>query len=150
MKLFILLLSSISLGLYLQRYSQLIFVYQAPQVTTEALVVLPSPSPTPSKSEIIGEIAKVFEPEGTAVVVKAISCFYSESGLRWNAYNDKNSNGTTDSNVAQINSVHIKRFGNKFQTDYKENIRVAHMIYKERGFDAWYAPGCHDLTIASK
>lgn len=89
------------------------------------------------KSEIIAYIAKVFEPEGTAIQVWAIKCFYSESGLRTDAYNF-NSNGTSDTGVAQVNSIH----GKSNLTDWKTNINVAYGIYKRSGKGAWYGKDC--------
>ena len=100
---------------------------------------MPSPTPTPKRSEVIAYIAKTFEPEGPQVMVKAIECFYSESGLRWNAQNT-NTNGTHDGGVAQINSVHkmgVEVF------DYKANIDKAYAMYKRQGFRPWYGKLCN-------
>lgn len=101
----------------------------------------PTPVPEPSAENIIAYIAKTFAPEGTAVMVKAIECFYSESGLRTNAYNF-NSNGTDDRGVAQINSVHRMSAGDAH--NFTKNIDKAYAIYKSRGnnFSAWYGRGC--------
>lgn len=90
---------------------------------------------------IIDEISRVFKNEGTKTVAKAIMCFYTESKLNPNAYNF-NSNGTGDYNIAQINSVHISKYGDKFMHDWKENIRIAYKIYKEQGWKPWYGSGC--------
>ena len=89
------------------------------------------------KSEIIAYIAKTFEKEGTATQVWAIKCFYSESGLRTDAYNF-NSNGTEDKGIAQINSVHRK--SNLY--DFKTNINAAYQIYKRSGKNAWFGRDC--------
>jgi hypothetical protein len=96
----------------------------------------------PEFEQIVSYITKKFAPEGKHVVVKAIACFYGESGLRKEAVGH-NKNGTTDHGIPQINSIHTKRYGDKFKTDWKESINVAYKIYKSRGsFEAWYAPAC--------
>lgn len=100
-----------------------------------------TPKPTPSTAQIVHEIARVFEPEGKAVVVKAINCFYSESGLRADAYNPRNKNGTNDAGVAQINSIWKMSLEERF--DYRMNIRKAYEIYKRSGsFNPWYGALC--------
>lgn len=100
----------------------------------------PEATPTPSElEEVIAYIVRIFEPEGKDVVVKAINCFYSESGLRPEAYN-KNRNGTEDRGVAQINSLH--GLTAEEAHDIYKNIDKAYNIYKSRGFDAWYGKLC--------
>lgn len=90
--------------------------------------------------QIVAYITKKFAPEGKHVVVKAIQCFYSESGLRSNAVG-VNKNGSNDVGVAQINSIH--GMSTEDRMDYKKNIDKAYKIYKSRGsFEAWYAPAC--------
>lgn len=91
--------------------------------------------------KIVAYITKKFAPEGKHVVVQAINCFYSESGLRSNAVG-VNKNGSNDVGVAQINSIH--GMSTEDRMDYKKNIDKAYKIYKSRGnnFDAWYAPTC--------
>lgn len=101
----------------------------------------PTQTPEPTTENIVAYIAKVFEPEGTAIVVKAIDCFYSESGLRTDAYNFNAWNSTDDRGIAQINSIH----GMKPEDAHNpwKNIDKAHQIYKSRGnFSAWYGRGC--------
>ncbi len=94
----------------------------------------------PTKANIIAYIAKVFENEGTAVQVRAINCFYSESGLRTDAVSPTNKNGTIDRGVAQINSIHGMKPEDAH--DFKKNIDKAYQIYKRRGFSAWYGKAC--------
>lgn len=94
----------------------------------------------PELEQIVSYITKVFAPEGKQVVVKAIQCFYGESGLRNNAVG-VNKNGTNDVGVAQINSIH--GMSTEDRMNYKKNIDKAYKIYKSRGnFSAWYAPAC--------
>lgn len=90
--------------------------------------------------QIVAYITKKFAPEGKHVVVQAINCFYSESGLRSNAVG-VNKNGTNDVGVAQINSIH--GMSTEDRMDYKKNIDKAYKIYKSRGnWSAWYGKGC--------
>jgi hypothetical protein len=95
----------------------------------------------PTKTNVISYIAKTFESEGAAVQVRAIRCFYSESGLRTEAYNF-NSNGTEDRGVAQINSVHGMKPEDAH--DYRKNIEKAYEIYKQAGktFRPWFGKDC--------
>ena len=96
-----------------------------------------------SDTELITEIAKVFGPEGKWIIAKAIQCGLSESGLRAEAVN-YNKDGSYDSNLFQVNSIHARNYGDKFKTDWRENIRVSYLIYKSWGnsFRAWYGSGC--------
>lgn len=91
-------------------------------------------------TEIIAYITKKFEPEGKHVVIQAINCFYSESGLRSNAVG-VNKNGSNDVGIAQINSIH--GMSTEDRMDYKKNIDKAYKIYKRRGWEAWYGKDCH-------
>lgn len=105
-------------------------------------VVTPTPAEPTELQEIVAYIAYKFEPEGKDVVVRAINCFYSESGLRTNAYGENN-NGTNDAGVAQINSIHGLSIEERM--NYKANIDKAYDIYKGRGdnFSAWYGKLCN-------
>ena len=129
----------IILGIRLSDTSPRLYAYKAIQGNTE--VVAPTPTPPPTDEEVLSYIVEVFSPEGRAVVVKAMNCFYSESGLRWNAVSAVNSNGTRDGGIAQINDVH--KLTMEERLDYKVNINKAYEIYKSRkGFSAWYGIGC--------
>src|SRR3990167_11423581 len=103
--------------------------------------VTPSPTPTPDTKEVIDEITEVWKDEKKQDIIRAINCGYGESGLRINAINI-NTNGTRDHSVFQVNDVHTKRYGQEFKNDWKTNIRVAYQIFKNRGWDAWYARSC--------
>ena len=105
--------------------------------------VIPTATPTPTdKEEIIAEIVRVFGEEAP----NAFNVLYCENrGLRPDAINH-NRNGSTDHSIFQINSIHIKRFGNKFTTDWKENIRVAHVLQQEQGWRIWSCSSRVDIT----
>lgn len=68
---------------------------------------------------------------------RAIGVAKCESGLRKNAINKANRNGSVDHGVFQINSVHTKKRGEDFKTDWKANVRVAKQIFDEQGFRPW-------------
>lgn len=95
--------------------------------------------------EVISYITHVFEPEGKSVVVRAINCFYSESGLRPNAVGqNKDVHKSKDHGVAQLNDYWHK-LTEAEKTDYKANIDKAYKIYKGRGnFSAWYGKLCNN------
>lgn len=93
----------------------------------------------PTKANIISYIARKWEKHGTAETVKAINCFYSESGLNTEAYG-YNNNGTSDYGIAQINTIHGMSVTD--MKDYRKNIDKAHDIYMRRGWSAWYGKLC--------
>lgn len=133
MKTLLLLILSISLGLRLQGLSSPLFISQPADTATVAQV---TPTPTPSDDQVIMEIVKVFAKEDRHTIKKIIDIAYGESGLRWNAHH-VNTNGSEDFGVFQINSVHTKRFGSEFKTDYKVNIQVAYALFERQGFAPW-------------
>ena len=101
----------------------------------------PTAIPTPTELEnIVSYITRKFEGEGKEVVVWAINCFYSESGLRPEAVNDHNTNGTTDRGLAQVNSVH--RYSAEELHTIEGNIDAAYEIYQRQGKGAWYGAKC--------
>lgn len=104
--------------------------------STSAGQTLPTPTPSVSnKEEVMAYIVEVFGDDAD----RAIWMAKCESGLRKDAYNGSNRNGTADYGVFQINSVHIKTYGDEFTTDWKTNVEVAHKIFKAHGnsFRPW-------------
>lgn len=131
----------------------------ASPVPADAIPASPSATPTPSVEQdstggedapselerIVAYIARTFEPEGKDVVVRAINCFYSESGLRRDAVG-QNSDAprSKDHGIAQLNDYWHK-LTEAQKTDIKANIDKAYEIYKGRGgnFSAWYGKLCN-------
>ena len=111
---------------------------EQPIMVTTTSSVTPTPTPiwvpaTTQKEDIINEITRVFGEEAP----NAFSILFCENrNLNPSAINH-NRNGSTDHSIFQINSIHTKRFGNKFKTDWKENIRVAHVLQQEQGWKIW-------------
>jgi hypothetical protein len=95
-------------------------------------VITPEPTIKPA-NEVEAYIVEVFGEDAPAAIAVA-KC---ESKLNKAALNDKNSNGTTDHSVFQINSIHTKRYGSGFKTDWRENVRVAKKIYDAQGWSPW-------------
>ena len=86
--------------------------------------------------QAISYVIKKFEPEGMTVVIQALDIMKCESHLNINAYN-YNDNGSSDYGLFQINTIHIKRYGNKFMHDWKANIDVAYDLYKHQAWSPW-------------
>jgi len=65
----------------------------------------------------------------------------AESGGNPKAFNGKNSNGTNDAGLMQINSIHVKSglIGDQERLDPEANMKAAYAIYKGSGFKAWSA-----------
>jgi hypothetical protein len=135
--------------------STVIEAYEVPALTaTPTPTNTPTPTPTISELEtVISYITRKFEKEGKDVVIQAINCFYSESGLRpeaqgWNPPK-LNPDGSlkepasSDHGVAQLND-YWHNLTPKQKTDIKANIDYAYRIYKSRGdFSAWYGGRCN-------
>lgn len=134
MKTLVLLVLAITLGISLNDRMPRLYQSTPALVTTVALV--PTPTPPPTDAEVIAEIVEVFKNEDRHTIKKMIDIAYGESGLRWNAHN-KNTNNTFDTGPLQINSIHTKRYGTKFLTDWKESIKVGYALYKQSGFGPW-------------
>lgn len=103
----------------------------------------------PTLPNIVEYIAEKWEKHGTGEVVKAINCFYSESGLRPTATNTNNdSHKSTDHGIAQLNDYWHKLTDTQ-KTDFIANIDKAYEIYHAHGNKfavenggAWYGRGC--------
>lgn len=120
---------------------------QYPPVVVAAEVHLPGSIKEeklePTKANIVAYIMEVFGKYGTHIGVQAIECFYSESGLRAEAVNESNSNGTIDRGVAQINSVH--GMSKEDAHDFRKNIDMAEKVFLRAGksFRPWYGSRCN-------
>lgn len=138
MKYLLLILAFIAGVTYGLIYSKPVsYVQKAALAFEETPRVSPSPSPV-TTDVIVKAIVEEFKDVPKADLVRAINIAYCESGIRAEAKN-QNTNGTEDSSVFQVNDVHIKTFGSKFKTDWKENIKVARKIYDRHdgSFSAW-------------
>ena len=88
--------------------------------------------------KLISQTTSEFMPEGSSVVHDAINVLWCEHRFNIGGKSSPNTNGTIDWGAFQINDLWVKVFGTKFQTDYKENIRVAHEIWKRsHSFNSW-------------
>jgi hypothetical protein len=69
----------------------------------------------------------------------AIAVARCESGLLPHAYNPRNTNGSTDGGLWQINSVHDKRLQQLGLDKYdpEDATKFARMLYDERGWRDW-------------
>lgn len=98
----------------------------------------------PTLPNIVEYIAQKWEKHGTGEVVKAINCFYSESGLRPTAVN-QNTDGpkSKDYGIAQLNG-YWHNLSELEKTNFIANIDRAYKIYTGRGnsWSAWYGKGC--------
>lgn len=102
-------------------------------IHTETKIVEVDHSFTTERAQTMAYIVEAFGDKAD----EAIWLSKCESGLRRDAVNDKNSNGSTDYGVFQINSIHTKRYGEAFKTDWKANVQVAKKIYDAQGFTPW-------------
>lgn len=103
-----------------------------------SLIISPTPSPEPVTLPpgVVEIIRFNFKDLGEQVTQQAIRIFNCESGLRPNAINTKNRNGSIDIGLAQINSVH--GVPGRLLTDPRINIAIARKIYNDRGnWSAW-------------
>jgi len=96
----------------------------------------PSPVPLPTRENVVAYIAKKFSGEGQGVLKTALDISFCESGWRPDAFHINN-NKSTDHGPFQINSIHTKRYGSLFKTNWQENINVAYKIYKQQGWNPW-------------
>lgn len=76
-------------------------------------------------------------PEDPHTAIAVASC---ESGLKPNAYNPQNTNGSTDGGLWQINSIHDKRLAELGLDKYdpEDATEFARMLYEEaKGWTDW-------------
>ena len=66
---------------------------------------------------------------------KALAIAKCESSLNPKAYNDKNSNGSWDAGLFQINSVHGYTVNHLM--DLENNVKIARKIYDRQGWKPW-------------
>lgn len=71
---------------------------------------------------------------GKEETLKAIKTFYCESKWEEKAYN-LNTNGSYDSGVAQINSVHNQDKDDLMRADY--NLEYAKQLFEDQGWGPW-------------
>ncbi len=104
------------------------------------LNVEPTAIPTPVK------VAELSEQESSIAVIKkvwrkdwkvGVAIAKCESGLRANAFNNKNINGSTDTGLFQINSVH--GISKEDLMNPYANAGFAYSIFKEQGVNPWYS-----------
>ncbi|MGH7745557.1 MAG: transglycosylase SLT domain-containing protein, partial [Candidatus Dormibacteria bacterium] len=79
---------------------------------------------------------------------EAVKVFTCESNLNNTAINRRNTNGTLDMGIAQINSVHQAQFKTITGLDYNigaldpdANIKFAYWLYQHSGWTAWACYG---------
>lgn len=97
----------------------------------------------PTKEDIVGYITKLWGGKAQEAL-KIVSCENSTMDM---ARVNKNRDKTKDFGPFQINTIHIKRFGDGFTKDIFENIRVAHTMWKEQNWRPWYSSNsCHGLA----
>lgn len=84
-----------------------------------------------SDAELMGVVTRAGWTGDDAITAFAVA--RAESGGRPAAVNDKNSNGSSDYGLFQINSIHTQLLasGNKF--DANDNARMAMQVWKEAG-----------------
>ena len=112
-------------------------IYPCPDKCTHAgIQVVYAKDEAPELVQIISYITMKFMPYGKQVVKEALMISACEYGWRKEAVGH-NTNGTFDSNLFQINSIHIAKYGNGFMTSWKTNVDVAEKIYKEQGWTPW-------------
>lgn len=90
-------------------------------------------APTTEHEAIVAYIKQVFGDQSDNAF-KILSC--ENAKLNPKAINH-NRNGSTDHSIFQVNSIHTKRYGDAFKTDWKANIDVAYKIYQASGWSAW-------------
>ena len=113
--------------------------------------------PRTLRQEIINYINEVFEDDAADAITIVTRCEYKTQWKQepFSPYvnNYHNNNGSVDYGLFMVNSIHAKRFGTLYQTDWQENVRVAHEIFTVQGWRPWvcaYAIGHQSYTGRSE
>lgn len=86
------------------------------------------------KEEVMAYILEVFKDDAADAITMLRKCENSEFSK---THVNQNANGSKDYSPMQINDIHVKRFGDGFTKDWKENVRVAKQIFDEQGWSPW-------------
>jgi len=135
-----LMIATMAIGYALQTYSEPIILFtpcpnegcklvttvQAKEVAVETIV-------RTENQQIRDYIKQVFGDQSDNAL-KILEC--ENAGLNPKAINH-NRNGSTDHSIFQVNSIHTKRYGEEFKTNWRANIDVAYKIYQASGWSAW-------------
>jgi len=131
-----LLLFIMSIGAYLNYRFQPVELHR-PIVGEVKAIELPVQTiveaPKTEHEAIIAYIKQVFGDQSDNAF-KILEC--ENAKLNPNAINH-NRNGSTDHSIFQVNSIHSKRYGEAFKTNWKANIDTAYKIYQSSGWSAW-------------
>lgn len=100
------------------------------------------------------EVARILHAAGfaDASIPKMVCTAFYESGWRDRSWNARNSNGTTDRGLFQVNSAHLKkgglcaRIGTEDLWDPAINASCAKKIFDAQGLGAWYGYRAHRAT----
>jgi hypothetical protein len=83
-----------------------------------------------------GQIAAVAKAAGFTDVTRAVAIALAESGGQTDATN-RNSDGSTDYGLWQINSVHADLLKSGTWSNPADNARMAYAVYQSSGWTAW-------------
>lgn len=125
---------------YRKQISMMSSGYKVYAQTVERPYTEPTLADETTQEQMIAVIKKVWRRDWETGVAIA-KC---ESGLRPNAFNGSNTNGTWDAGLMQVNSIHGISKEDLFNP--YANAGYAYSIYKEQGLQPWYSSnGCHHL-----
>ena len=104
----------------------------------------------PLSEKVTSYIRFIFGPAAEQAI-KVADC---ESGLldrgaehSTTVVSDPNKDGSRDFLTFQVNSIHRRRFGTSYMSDWRENVKVAHQLYLEQGWRPWRSSAhCHGLS----
>lgn len=94
-------------------------------------------------AQVIGYAKAAGFKGSNAVIADAIA--HAESGMRTDARNTSNSNGTQDLGLMQINTSHAQLLASGDWRNPTDNMRMAYSVYQSQGWHAWstYNVGAH-------